>query len=199
MKLHQSKIIYVVVLTFALALGIVSYLSLNPSVADAPSRPKLGGDFSIPTADGVFNLQDYRNKVVVLYFGYASCPDVCPTALALLGNALKKLAPGSSAQIQPVFISLDPKRDTLEKLAVYGKYFYPSMISGTDEKKVIDKIVKQYGALYNYSSQDDSAMGYSVDHTSRLYLIDKQGILIDTIQHNDIQKDISQKMLKLTL
>ncbi|MEH6445594.1 MAG: SCO family protein [Oceanospirillaceae bacterium] len=199
MKLHQSKIIYIVVLTFALALGMVSYLSLNPSVADAPSRPKLGGDFSIPTADGVFNLQDYRNKVVVLYFGYASCPDVCPTALALLGNALKKLPPSSSTQIQPVFISLDPERDTLDKIALYGKYFYPSMISGTDEEKVIDKIVRQYGAFYSYSIQDDSAIGYSVDHTSRLYLIDKKGVLVDTIQHNDIQKDVGQKMLKLTL
>lgn len=191
----KNKIIYTIVLSVALLLGIFSFSNIPSSNNNLAS--KLGGDFSLPTADGTFNLQDYRGKVVVVYFGYASCPDVCPTALAVLGNSLKKMPENIVEMIQPVFVSVDPKRDTLDKLKLYGEYFHPKLIAGSKDKPAIDQLVKQYGAYYSISEQQDSAMGYSVNHTSRLYLIDKQGLLAETISHDEIPKLLTDSLLKL--
>ncbi len=190
-----NKIIYSIVLAAALALGFFSFLQMQQPKAQLSNR--LGGDFTLPTKDGVFDLKDYRGKVVVLYFGYSSCPDVCPTALAMLGNNLKKMPEKVVDMIQPVFISVDPKRDTLDKLKLYGQYFHPKLIAGSTDKEDIDRIVKQYGAFYSISEQADSAMGYSVNHSSRLFLINKQGQLAKTINHDDIAKSLTENLLML--
>jgi protein SCO1/2 len=197
MSIITKKLIVVLLLLFALILGISTYINVNHSNTTAP-KYTLGGDFNIPTADGLFKLADYTNKVVVLYFGYASCPDVCPTALALVGNILKTLPTATREQIQPLFISVDPTRDTLDKLKTYGHYFYPTMLSGTADRQQLDILVKKYGAYYKINQQTESAMGYTVDHTSRIYLIDKEGLLSDTIAHADIQNNLAKKVLQLT-
>jgi protein SCO1/2 len=190
-----NTIIYSIVLTAALALGFFSFQQMQQPVVHYSS--KLGGDFTLPTKDGLFDLKDYRGKVVVLYFGYSSCPDVCPTALAMLGNTLKKMPEKVVDMIQPVFISVDPQRDTLDKLKLYGQYFHPKLIAGSTQKEDIDRLVKQYGAFYSISEQADSAMGYSVNHSSRLFLVDKQGNLAKTINHDDISKNLTENLLML--
>lgn len=196
----KSKFIYVFVLSIFAIVGFIISSSINTHNTNKPTKysNQLGGDFSIPTAQGVFNLADHRGKVVVLYFGYASCPDVCPTALALLGNSMKKMPKDTTDQIQPLFISVDPGRDDLAKLETYAHYFFPTMLGATTVKADIDTLVKQYGAFYSFSQLDNSAMGYSVDHSSRLYLINKQGQLADVVSHADIQKNLSTKLLSLT-
>ncbi len=190
-----NKIIYSIVLSVAIVLGFFSYQQMRQPATQLSSQ--LGGDFTLPTKDGLFDLKDYRGKVVVLYFGYSSCPDVCPTALAMLGNTLRRMPDKVVEMIQPVFISVDPKRDTLDKLKLYGEYFHPKLIAGSTEKDKIDRIVKQYGAFYSISEQQDSAMGYSVNHSSRLFVIDKQGRLAKTINHDDINKDLTENLLML--
>lgn len=192
----SNKIIYSIVLAVALALGIFSFLQMQQP-SNAQISNKLGGDFSLPTQDGPFHLKDYRNKVVVIYFGYASCPDVCPTALAMMGNTLKRMPEKIVDMIQPVFISVDPKRDTLDKLKLYGQYFHPKLIAGSTKKAEIDRIVRQYGAFYSISEQQDSAMGYSVNHSSRLFLVDKQGNLAATINHDEIPQTLTENLLML--
>ncbi|NQZ30106.1 MAG: SCO family protein [Oceanospirillaceae bacterium] len=194
--MKSSKIFTFFVLIIAMFLGVFSYLNFNKTPASIGDQ--LGGDFSVTLEDGQFKLEDYRDKVVLLYFGYASCPDVCPTALALTGNILKKLPQAIAAQIQPLFISVDPDRDDLKKLTLYGHYFHPNMLAGTDTKEKLDKLVRKYGAFYSINNQENSAMGYSVDHTSRLYIIDKNGKLADTLSHADIQPNLANKLLLLT-
>jgi len=191
-----NKLIYISTFIIALFLGVFSYLNINRPAPDNANQ--LGGDFSLPIEGGQFSLSDYRNKVVLLYFGYAGCPDVCPTALALTGNILKKMPKEITAQVQPVFISVDPDRDDLKKLTQYGHYFHPSMIAGTDKKENIDKLVRKYGAFYSINNDINSAMGYSVDHTSRLYVIDKKGKLAKALGHSDIQPNLANTLLKLT-
>ncbi len=196
--MNKKIFLYILLICGVLGFGLFSYFSSKIQEASARAEGTLGGDFSVDIAGGEFNLKDYRGKVVILYFGYTSCPDVCPTALAFTGNILKKLPQQSANQIQPVFISVDPERDTLENLNKYGHYFHPKLISGTANKEKLDKLVRQYGAYYSFSKQDNSAMGYSVDHTSRLYLIDKSGKLADTVSHADIQQELARKLLLLT-
>lgn len=134
-------------------------------------------------------LADFQGKLVLIYFGYASCPDVCPTALGLLGSALKELTPAEIAQIQPLFISVDPERDHGEKLLAYARYFHPSFLGLTGTPKEIQQAAAQFGAFYA-KVNSDSAMGYLVDHTSNTYLLGKNGKLLKTLPHDMSKTDV---------
>jgi len=158
---------------------------------------RLGGDFTLTSAQGPVSLSDFRGKVSVLYIGYASCPDVCPTALAVLTQSLKQLDAEEREQVQGIFISVDPERDTPEKLAEYAAFFSPRIIGVTGSQDQIDQVVRQYGAFYRKVEMKDSAMGYAVDHSSRLYLIDREGRLVQTLLHNSSPQELTQGLQTL--
>lgn len=153
----------------------------NHSVMQAYSG--MGGDFVLQSAEGPVSLSNYKDKIIVLYFGYAFCPDVCPTSLGLLSLALGKLKPEELNKIQAFFISVDPERDTVEKLKTYAAAFHPSIkgITGTPDE--IAKLAKQYGVMYMKVDLPNSAMGYSVDHSSRYYVVDSDGKVKNFIEH----------------
>ena len=90
-----------------------------------------GGDFTLQSATGPVTLKDYRGKVVLLYFGYTYCPDICPTSLTATAQALGQLAPAELARVQTLFVSVDPERDTPARLKDYGAFFHPSIIGVT--------------------------------------------------------------------
>ncbi len=156
----------------------------NPSGSNTSSQLHLpgGGDFTLHDGDHAVSLSDYKGKVVLLFFGYTSCPDVCPTSLALMSAALKKLDDKERSQVKVLFISVDPDRDTPEKLREYTKYFHPEILGITGSKTEIDKVVKQYGAAYK-KVDSDSAMGYLVDHSASIFVIDKNGKFVDMLPH----------------
>jgi len=175
----------------------------NPSGEKTVSNHQLdlvatpvGGDFTIETQEGDLSLKDLRGKVVVLYFGYTKCPDICPTSLALLTQALNQLSEKELAEIQSIFVSVDPERDNVTRLKEYAAYFHPNIIGATAEKEVIDKITKQYGAAYRMVDSD-SAAGYLVDHSSYTYLIDKQGKLRKTLAHGTAPDIVLKEIRKL--
>lgn len=145
---------------------------------------KLGGEFTLQRNGGNISLTDLRGKVVLFFIGYASCPDICPTALAVAAQGLKKLSDEEQAKVVGLFMSVDPERDSVEKLEQYARFFHPNFIGATADRETIDKVVKQYGAFYRFVDLKDSAMGYAVDHSSRLYLINQQGQLADAMLHN---------------
>jgi len=148
----------------------------------ALSGKPVGGDFTVEIQDKDLSLKDLRGKVVVLYFGYTQCPDICPTSLALLTQALSQMSEEELAGVQSLFVSVDPDRDNVTRLKEYAAYFHPNIIGATAEKPVIDDIVKRYGAAYRMV-ESDSAVGYLVDHSSYTYLIDKKGKLRKTLAH----------------
>ena len=133
-----------------------------------------GGDFTLQSGDKTIKLSDYEGKVVLVYFGYASCPDVCPTSLAMLGAGLRQLTAEEVAQVQGIFISVDPERDQGEKLQQYAEHFHPNFIGATSTLPELRKIARQYGAFFE-KSETQSAMGYLVDHTSKSYVIGRDG------------------------
>ncbi len=156
----------------------------------------VGGDFTVETQDGDLSLKDLRGKVVALYFGYTQCPDICPTSLALLTQALNQLSDKELTQVQAVFVSVDPDRDNVTRLKEYVSYFHPNIIGATAEKDVIDRIVKMYGAAYK-KVESKSAVGYLVDHSSYTYLIDKKGKLRKSLAHGTAPKIVLQEIRKL--
>jgi len=139
-------------------------------------------------------LADYRGKTVVLYFGYASCPDVCPTSLGLLSLALRKLTLEELEKIQVMFISVDPERDTVDKLKTYAEAFHPNIIGITGSAKEIANAAKNYGVMYVKVDMPNSALGYVVDHSSRYYVVGKDGAVKKFIEHGTSPEEIVKSL-----
>ncbi|MDP1548205.1 MAG: SCO family protein [Anaerolineales bacterium] len=137
--------------------------------------PDLAHDFTLTSADGDVSLSDYRGKLVLIYFGYTFCPDICPATLANVGQALRDIG-DSADDVQVIMISLDPERDTPEKLAQYMKHFHPSFIGVTGTPEQLAEVAALYG-IYYQKTEGSVASGYLLDHTATLLVIDREGYL----------------------
>jgi protein SCO1 len=148
-------------------------------------------EFSLLDAKGDgFNLKDIRGKVVLLFFGYTYCPDICPTTLAQLKLAMQDLGK-KSEQVQVVFISVDPKRDTSTSMQSYVERFDPAFIGlgGTEEE--LAPIWSEYG-IFREIVEGTSENNYIVNHTGRIILIDQDGNLRLSYGLQVDPEDISQ-------
>lgn len=134
---------------------------------------EFGGDFALGEAPQRFALAEHRGEVVLLFFGYTYCPDICPTTLGTIARA-QELLGADRARSFAAFVSVDPGRDTPARLAEYTAHFGVRGMGVTGTKAEIDVIVQQYNAYYEIQASA-SAMGYTVDHTSRIFLIDGAG------------------------
>jgi len=148
------------------------------------ANASIGGDFKLNSVDGEQSLSDFRGEVVLVYFGFMSCPDVCPTSMAVMKQAINQLNEAERAKVRGIFISVDPQRDTVDELNAYTQYFSDRIFGMTGSKEQIDAVVKQYGAYYKFVQLDDSALGYTVDRAARIYLIDPEGQLADILAHD---------------
>ncbi|MCU7847041.1 MAG: SCO family protein [Candidatus Thiodiazotropha sp. (ex Lucinoma kastoroae)] len=144
---------------------------------------ELGGDFTLHSSQGEFSLEQLRGKVVLLYFGYTKCPDVCPASLAFLTQALNELSDDELKAVQGVFISVDPKRDNFQVLDDYVSYFHPNLMGVTGNDIEIAKVAKLYGAQYYEVALEGSAFGYAVNHSAVTYLITPEGELRFVFPH----------------
>ena len=123
-----------------------------------------------------FRLSEKRGDVVLLFFGYTSCPDVCPTTLSEMKRVMAAL--GADAQrVQVVFVTVDPGRDTPEKLKEYVSIFNPAFIGLSGSMDELEKVWSEYGVYREEEALPNSATGYLVNHTARVYLIDRDGNL----------------------
>ncbi len=134
--------------------------------------------------------RDFRGKYLMVYFGYTYCPDVCPTSLWTIAEALNKIGPLAD-QIQPVFISVDPERDTPEQLASYVELYHPSLIGLTGTAEAIRKAAKAYQAYYFVGQVDGE---YVVDHTSWTYLLGPDGKAITHFDHGIEVDDLAGRL-----
>lgn len=134
----------------------------------------VGGPFTLTNAFGKrVSLADFRGKVVVLYFGYTFCPDVCPTDLLAIARLLD--TPGvDREQVQPVFVTLDPARDTPAQLATYVQSFSPRIVALSGTESEVRAVATSYKVFYEKVRPPGSAH-YVIDHTAFIYIIDPQG------------------------
>ena len=152
--------------------------------------PNLGGEFTLESASGPLSLSDLRGKVVPIYFGYTYCPDICPTTLGAVTAAIEKLEPEEQTQVQGLFISVDPERDTPERVSEYAGHFHANIEGLTGSPDVIADIAKRYFVIYEKVEMEDSAMGYAVDHSSILYVVGKDGVVNSLVHHGSTPDDI---------
>lgn len=158
----------------------------QPEMPDRP-LPKApiaeGGNFTMQSADGPVSLSDFRGKLVLLYFGYTYCPDICPTALALTSEGLKQLKPDELSKVAVIFVSVDPKRDTPERLKEYASFFHPSIVGVTATPEVVAEAAKRYGVFYAEQKVETAGGGYVVDHSSDIFIVAPDGKVVGKIAH----------------
>ena len=138
--------------------------------------------------------QTYRGKWLAVYFGYTSCPDVCPTTLLDIAQALDALGPRAGA-VLPLFITVDPKRDTPGVLTEYVKSFDPRLIALTGTAAQVAAAAKGFHVFHERHDNDDG--GYSIDHSAFIYLIDPDGRLAKTVASEDGSKQIAAALSAL--
>lgn len=153
-------------------------LLINPSTVE----------FQIPTGFG--KISDYKNHIVLLYFGFLTCPEACPTTLASVASAFKKLDSNSLQKIKLLFIDLDPERDTIEKLNNYTHFFHPNIIPMRLDLITLKRIARYYGVTFVKVPLKNSAMVYTIDHSTDIIVLNSKGEIIDNIHH-----DTSSEML----
>ncbi len=142
-----------------------------------------GGDFRLRSADGPVDTGALRGKVLLIYFGYTHCPDVCPASLAAAAQALNALSPEERAKVRLIMVSVDPERDTPARLKEYAAYFHPEMIGVTGSAEEIAAVAQSFGAGYvRQPAKPDGS--YAVDHTTRTYVVAPDGRLAVSLELN---------------
>lgn len=134
-------------------------------------------DFELTAEDGQpYRLSEHGGKIRLLFFGYTSCPDVCPMTLAEARQMLDGLKPEEAGQVEFLFISVDPERDTPERLNLYVNAFHPAITGLTGDPATLAEIEKAYGVIAE-KEETGSALGYIINHTARTFLVDQDGNL----------------------
>ena len=165
-----------------LALGLVAVIGTllvfrNPGYyATEYDPPAAAYDFDLQSDQGAVHLSDYQGKVVVIYFGYTYCPDVCPATLGTIHTALRQIGERAAGDVQVVMVSVDPERDTPERLGEYMRAIDPSFVGVSGTLEETSAVTKQYG-VFHAKQETTSAAGYLVDHTSSVFGVDRQGRL----------------------
>jgi protein SCO1 len=133
-------------------------------------------EIELTRSDGErFRLSERRGEVVALFFGYTSCPDICPTTMAELNQALEKLG-DQADEVQVLFVTVDPQRDTPARVQEYVNHFNPDFIGLSGSEAELAKVWNDFG-VFREIVEGTSAAGYLVNHTARVTLIDQQGNL----------------------
>lgn len=182
-NLTRTKALTATGVFLLLFIALFIWQTENTSNTDAAIEKLKEEGFVLHSAQGPVALADYQGKIVVLYFGYTYCPDICPTSLGILSLALNQLSAEELENVQPFFISLDPGRDTPERLHTYTSSFHPSIRGITGTALDIAQIAQQYSVMYMKVELEDSALAYAVDHSSLYYILDRDGQLMQTINH----------------
>ena len=205
-SLVMNKLALTAISAILVSLAVVVTLFITTSDSDFGESKKtfadLGGDFTLTSGNGPVSSSEFRGKVVVMYFGFTSCPEVCPNSMGVISNALNRLNKNQLNKTQALLVSIDPNRDSPEELAEYATYYHDNLIGLTGSKQQIDNITQQYGAHYDFTEIESVTGDYGVEHSSRYYVIDQNGKLITAMRHsttpNELYAQITQLLEKET-
>ncbi len=186
-------------LQFSVILVWLSFIATAGSADYSPNYNldlSFGGDFTLTDHNGEeFSLQDARGKVVLIYFGFTSCSDTCPTTLYKVSLAMKEL--GELAEfVQPIFVTVDTKRDTPEVIRKFVPYFHPSMIGLTGTQDEVEAVAKQYRTPVLVRKPDENGY-YVVDHGSRLFIVDTKGTLANILFYETTPEKMAENIRAL--
>jgi protein SCO1 len=196
--MNKKNMLYGLGLVLLLMIAAGTWMATQPysfhgSVIQPPVR---AADFTLIAHDGKpYPFSNLSGKLVVLYFGYTSCPDVCPTTLSDLKRTRARLGQQAD-RVQFLFITIDPERDTPERLQMYVPSFDPSFIGLTGTEAQLAPVWKTYG-VYRAKQASESALGYLMDHSSQVYVIDPRGNLRETFAFGETYENMAQDIQHL--
>lgn len=170
------RLLLVVVIAFALGSGAAFFI-LRPSGGPALMSAKalIGGPFALTDHTGKrVTEQDFRGKFMLVTFGYTYCPDICPAELQAVAGAMDALGP-KAEQVNPVFITIDPERDTVGQIAGYVGNFHPRLVGLTGSTDEIKKAARAWRVFYAKAEENAAAGSYLMDHSAYIYLMSPQG------------------------
>ena len=170
------------------------HLHVLHGFAMQPPRP--AADFTLTAHTGErVSLRDFRGKLVLLYFGYTFCPGICPTTLANVAQVLDQLGARAN-QVQLLMISVDPERDTADKLAAYVTHFHPSFIGLTGSVTDVVAVAPLFGIYFEKQESTDGT-SYWVDHSATLMVVDPQGMMRFIIPFGTAVQDMAADVASL--
>lgn len=196
MKKLQVSILAISALGILIIIGLLTndLMKSNPEPEQALATPMLSIEYDLINQDGKPTTQrDFEGRYQLVYFGFAFCPDICPFTLDIMSEALNQI--GDRADIiQPIFISLDPARDTPNELATYIDGFFPGFIALTGTDAQVAAAAKSFKVYFQRVDDPSSAGGYVIDHSSIVYVINPDGDLVHFFTHKDTAESMATKL-----
>lgn len=179
--------------TFVISLCIFTFSSVSAG------KPAIGGPWSLVDLDGnLVTNNSFVGKWTLLYFGFARCPDICPSEMVKVGKVMdmmKKQHPEMHKNIQPIFVSIDPARDSLKALRDYASDFHPSYVFLTGAPQQVQEMAKKY-RVYMSKADETEDGDYLVDHSIVIYLHDETGDIADCFTQSMRPSDVVEKVVE---
>jgi protein SCO1/2 len=193
---------FLVAVVIALGVGAgLAFLIDRPGLGRSRAAPvisegeaAIGGPFELTDQAGrTVTDRDFRGRYLLVYFGFTYCPDVCPTELQAISVALERLGQ-LGKNVQPLFVTVDPERDTTAVLARYLKHFDPRILGLTGRSTQIAKAIKAYRVYAAKDTRDAGAAGYVINHSTAIYFMDTDGHYIAHFNYGTTPQDMAARM-----
>lgn len=190
---QQMRSVAIILLAIAVLVTAIVSLFLIGNDSDEPqSGLHNSGDFTLQSSSGPVSLSQFRGQVVLLFFGYTHCPDICPTTMTNVATAMDQLNEAERNRVQPLFITVDPERDTVEHLSKYVGFFHPKLIGLSGSRDAIKRVAGSYSVEFFRDDLTEAGSGnYLINHSTHLFLIDGNGEVADIMSSNTLPQDIA--------
>lgn len=154
----------------------------------------IGGPFELIGKDGkTVTDKDFRGRYMLVFFGFTRCPDICPAELQVMSAALEELGPDAD-KVVPIFITLDPQRDTTEAVTAYVQKFGPNFVGLTGSPEAIDQAAKAYRVTYRQFQDESTGDNYSIDHSALAYLMGPDGAFVTHVPYGTPPKKMAEML-----
>ncbi|MCH4812007.1 SCO family protein [Vreelandella neptunia] len=161
--------------------GIVLYQYAFAPNSDEP----VGGPVEMPSTQGDFSLTQLDDdQLAILSFGYTYCPDICPMTQSVKRQALAQLTDAQRERVVPVMITVDPERDTIERMQEYMGFFGEEFIGAVGSQAQLEDVASRYGVIWRRVEAPDSAMAYTIDHSASLFLVNSEGDILQRVLYS---------------
>jgi len=182
------------IVAFAGVTGWQWWESRQPPTAQESGRAAISGDFSLVDHTGKpVSDEEFRGRWLLTFFGFTHCPDVCPTTLNQVALIMDELR-ATADQVQPLFFTVDPERDTPKAMAEYVSVFHPRIIGLTGTPEQVKQAARNYRIYFAKVAQEGAPDGYTMDHSAYLYLMNPEGEFETVFSHDDKAEDIAAKI-----
>lgn len=159
--------------------------------------PRIGGDFTLTDQHGIRrSTTEFRGKYRLIYFGYSFCPDICPLGLQNMSGALSILGRDLD-EVVPIFVTIDPERDTVENLKIYATNFHSKFIMLTGTAQEVESVLKSYKVYAARAKPDGTMADYLMDHSTLIYLMDREGHFMKSFPHTTPPEELAKAVAVL--